>query len=334
MSEGSQPSSPPFRLVVLMPVFQDWQVARLVCERLDQELARLPDVESTVVLVDDGSPSGLHGWSPFTPATLRRLEALRLRRNVGHQRAIAMGLCHIHDNKTCDAVVVMDADGEDRPEDAVRLVEHLRSSPGRIVFAQRRRRMEGPVFRLGYLSYRLLHRCLTGVSVQVGNFSIVPFAGLSRLVSMAELWNHYAGAVFRSRLPHTRVPMDRGARLGGRSQMGGLVPLVMHGIGGIATFHDVVATRILLGSVGAMVILALALGSVLAVRFGTDRAVPGWATYTVGLLLVLSVQLGSTAFGLVLSLISNRLAATVVPARDYRVFVAGTETLWSGADGG
>jgi polyisoprenyl-phosphate glycosyltransferase len=333
MSEGRQPSSP-FRLIVLMPVFEDWQVARLVCERLDKELARLPGVESTVLLVDDGSPSGLLGWSPFTPATLRRLEALRLRRNLGHQRAIATGLCHIHDHRTCDAVVVMDADGEDRPEDAVRLVEHLLSSPEQIVFAQRRRRTEGPVFRLGYLWYRVLHRCLTGVSVQVGNFSVVPCAALSRLVTMAELWNHYAGAVFRSKLPHTQVPLDRGPRLGGRSQMGGLVPLVMHGIGGIATFHDVVATRILLASVGTMVLLAIALGAVLAIRFGTDRAVPGWATYTVGLLLVLSVQLGSTAFGLVLSLISNRLAATVVPARDYGVFVAGTDTLWSPPDGG
>jgi hypothetical protein len=33
MTAGSQPSSPPFRLIVLMPVFEDWQVAGLRAPR-------------------------------------------------------------------------------------------------------------------------------------------------------------------------------------------------------------------------------------------------------------------------------------------------------------
>jgi hypothetical protein len=66
---------------------------------------------------------------------------------------------------------------------------------------------------------------------------------------------------------------------------------------------------------------------VIAVRFGTTLAVPGWATYTAGLLLVLSIQISTAAFGLVLSLISGRLGSTFIPCRDYAVFAGAVEKL-------
>lgn len=307
-----------------MPVFRDFDAAAVVCRALDAELQRLPAVEARVLLVDDGSPMGTAGWSAFTPEALTRIDVLSLRRNVGHQRAIAVALCELAESGTADAVLVMDADGEDRPQDVAKLLAELDAQPGVMVFAERRKRLEGLVFRSGYLGYRLLHRLLTGVPVRVGNFSVLPASALARLVSMSELWNHYAGAALRSRLPQRRVPLDRGTRAMGRSQMGGLISLVMHGISGIATFHDVVATRLLVASVAVVCLLSAALGTVVVIKFATPLAIPGWATYTAGLLLVLAIQVASVAFSLVLSLISGRTAATFIPCRDYRIFVAGT----------
>ncbi|HTQ05956.1 MAG TPA: glycosyltransferase [Polyangiaceae bacterium] len=324
----TETETPPLRLVVLMPVFDDFAAASLVCQALDHELSRVERLETTVLLLDDGSPAGLEGWTAFTPARLARIDVLRLRRNLGHQRAIAVGLCHVAAAAACDAVLVMDADGEDRPADVPRLIAELRGTPNAMIFAERRKRLEGVVFRLGYFAYRTLHRGLTGIAVRVGNFSLIPARALPRLTCMAELWNHYAGAALRSRWPQRRVPLDRGSRVHGRSRMGGLIPLVTHGIAGIATFHDVVATRILVASMGLMAFLGAAMLAVLAVRFGTSLAIPGWATYTLGLLLILSIQVTTFAFGLVLSLISTRPAATVVPCRDYGVFMGDIDSLW------
>lgn len=325
----SQAPKAPLRLTVLMPVFQDFAAANLVCRAVDAELSRVADVEARILLVDDGTLGGQAAWSPFTPQSLRGIDILELRRNLGHQRAIAVGLCHLHDRAACDAVLVMDADGEDRAEDVPRLLEELRRSPDSMVFAERRKRLEGGVFRLGYLLYRLFHRCLTGIPVRVGNFSVIPAAALPRLVCMSELWNHYAGAALRSRWPQRRLPTDRGSRVVGQSRMGGLIALVMHGIGGIAIFHDIVATRLLVASVGVMGLIAAALLAVVGIRFGTTLAIPGWATYAAGLLLIVSIQVSTAAFGLVLSLISGRTGATFVPCRDYPVFVGTKRLLWS-----
>lgn len=321
--------SAPLRLVILMPVFEDFEAASLVCQALDRELARVESLDVSVMLLDDGSPSGLAGWTAFAPATLARIDVLHLRRNLGHQRAIAVGLCHVAAAGVCDAVLVMDADGEDRPVDVPRLLAELRSTPNMMIFAERRKRLEGSVFKLGYWAYRTLHRILTGIPVRVGNFSLIPAGVLPRLTCMSELWNHYAGAALRSRGPQRRIALDRGSRVHGSSRMGGLIPLVTHGIAGIATFHDVVATRILVASVGLMSFLGAGMLAVLAVRFCTNLAVPGWATYTLGLLLILSIQVTTFAFGLVLSLISTRPAASVVPCRDYGIFVGAIAALWS-----
>jgi hypothetical protein len=221
----------------------------------------------------------------------------------------------------------MDSDGEDRPDHVPLLLAEFAHTPEAMIFAERRKRMEGVVFRLGYASYRALHRVLTGIPVRVGNFSLLPASCLTRLVCMAELWNHYAGAATRSRIPQRRLPLDRGSRLLGHSKMGGVVPLVMHGIAGIATFQDIVATRLVLASAGIAAVLAAAMLVVLFIRFETALAIPGWATYTTGLLLLLSIQILTIAFSLVLSLVSTRVAATFVPCRDYGMFIERVEVL-------
>jgi glycosyltransferase involved in cell wall biosynthesis len=310
----------PFSLVILMPVYRDWESASLLCRKLDEQFAQLGTVTAKVLLVDDGSPDGMAGWEPFAPRHLQSVEALQLRRNVGHQRAIAVGLCYLQDHFPCDSVVIMDADGEDRPEDVTRLVRQALERPGRILFAQRRRRMEGRVFRAGYSTYRLLHHVLTGVPVRVGNFSVLPYSALRRLTCMPELWNHYAGAVFTSRLGFDALPIDRGTRYRGQSHMN-MVALVSHGLSGIASFQEAVGTRVLLATAAGSALLIAALIAVVAVRFLTGLAVPGWATYTAGFLLILLLQLVGLSFSLVFMLVTNRVNSTFLPARDYPFFV-------------
>ena len=100
-----------------------------------------------------------------------------------------------------------------------------------------------------------------------------------------------------------------------------VVSLVAHGIAGIATFHEIVATRILISNVIGLFFLLVALGAVIGIRLWTDRAIPGWATYATGLILVLFMQFLAVSFSLVFSLISNRSSTVFMPFRDYAVFV-------------
>jgi hypothetical protein len=257
----------------------------------------------------------------FPPPAQVQIEVLQLQANLGHQRAICVGICYINEHLPCDAIVVMDADGEDRPEDAVRLIQLAISRPAIALLAERRRRFAGVTFGLGYAIFRIVHLLLTGIPVRVGNFSLLPRSMLPTLTRMPELWNHYAGAVIKSRVRRDQVPMDRGRRLKGRSKMN-ITSLVTHGIAGIATFSETVTTRILLANFFFVVLLGIVLAIVVGLRILTDLAIPGWATYTVGIILILVVQSLSISFGLVFSQISNRTRMEFIPIRDYAPFVA------------
>jgi glycosyltransferase involved in cell wall biosynthesis len=312
---------PPLRLVVLMPVRDDWPSASELSRRLDKAVSSYACIIE-IFLVDDGSLQKYNRddfQSHFS--VVRAIRVLRLRRNLGHQRAIAIGLAYIQKTTSCDAVLVMDSDGEDTPQGVVDLLNAYSETHGATaIFAERTRRSESLVFRLFYHLYRFLHRGLTGVSVRVGNFSILPSEYLNTLVAMSELWNHYAAAVFRSKLPFTMIPIPRGARIAGTSRMN-FAALVSHGLSAISVFGDIVGVRLLIGSLMGSLLAGLGIVLVAIIRLFTNRAIPGWATYATGALAIIMIQFIAIAASFTFFLLSSRSNLGFVPFRDYSLFV-------------
>ncbi len=305
---------------MVAPVHDDAAAAAYLLGHLDRAFA-LTDVTLRVLLVDDGSPVPLAQQLELPAGA--SVEVLRLRRNVGHQRAIALGTAYVQEHLPCDALLVMDADGEDRPEDAVKLVARCRALlDGSVVFAERTRRSESALFQMFYRLYQVLHWALTGVRVRVGNFSVVPAARLAALVTLPALWNHYAAAIFQARLPRELVPTVRGARYFGRSKMN-FVGLVVHGLQAISVFVEVVAVRLLLSVGAAAGACAAALALLLAAGLAGWWHGPAWAPFAMCGLLALALCVTLGCFGLTLGLLAQRNSFDFVPVRDYHFFVEG-----------
>ncbi len=305
---------------VLIPIFNDWQALGELLPALERELAT-NDLAVRVLVVDDGSSQ--QGTCMRQPEWrgIRSLELLRLRRNMGHQRAIAVGLCHLVDHHAGRGCVVMDGDGQDKPTDVPRLMSASGASPdGQAVFGSRLRRSEGITFAFFYHLYRLVHWLLTGVPVRIGNFSYLPWRDAKCLAVCWELWNHYAAAVIHARIPFHTVPCARGDRLTGQSKMNP-VALVVHGLSAMAVFSDRIGVRVLALSGALSALAVLGIGAVLAVKWGTSLAVPGWPTSAMGLLLVVvgELVLLSTLFTFII--LSGRSTSAVIPLRDYEIFV-------------
>lgn len=313
----------------MMPVLDDWPSAAVLLRHLDKAIAASGYIV-TILLVDDGSVQQCdYGEFQSDFAIIRRIQLLRLRRNLGPQRAIAIGLAHIHKSLSCDVVLVMDADGEDTPAGAAQLLRAYSESHGQtVIFAERIRRSESMLFRFFYRLYRVLHRWLTGIRVRVGNFSILSSGSLDTLVSMSELWNHYAAAVFRSRIPFRMLPVPRGKRIAGTSHMN-FPSLVSHGLSAISVVADIVGARLLIASLCTSVLGGLGILAVIAIRIFTDRAVPGWATYTTGVFVIIMIQLITIATSFTFFVLSNRTNLGFMPFRDYSLFIKDAVDIYS-----
>lgn len=316
-------------LVLLIPVYNDWESLQLLVPEIDRALADVPG-RARVVVIDDGSTQALP--ATFPPGGLRRIgrvDRLALRRNLGHQRALAIGLCHVWEHCPCDAVLVMDGDGEDAPADIPRLVERYRAEGGaKVIFAERARRSESLLFRMCYQMYRAAHLLLTGIHVKVGNFSLVPRAMLSRLVVVSDLWNHYAASVFKARLAHTGVPTRRATRLQGKSRMN-FVALVVHGLSALSVFSDLAGVRLLIFSGLVMLVGLVSLVLTLGVRLLTGAVVGMWMAVCGGIVIVLLLQIGAFALLACFITLGARNNAAFIPQRDYRFFVDGMTTLYN-----
>lgn len=317
------------RLVVLVPVFNDWQAVSMLLAEIDLEASRL-DWSVAAVLVDDGSTQ------QFPPELrskaydgLEAIRVIRLRRNLGHQRAIAIGLAWLNSEAAFDAVVVMDGDGEDDPTDIRRLLANFdKMGGGHIVFAERARRAEGLAFRFFYRLYRVLHRALTGVAVRVGNYSILPAEAVDSLVTASDLWNHFSASIFKARLPFVTVPTARRRRLTGSSKMN-FTSLVVHGLSAISVFGERVGIRGMVFASSFLLLTAFLLVLVVTVRTLTSAAIPGWASLSSGLLLLVALQLliGVTIFSFIV--LASRESSSFLPVRDHGYFVRSVTSLWN-----
>src|ERR1700730_8830666 len=321
-----KPVAPVTRIAVVTPVLDDWACfASLVGEISAQFTGSA--IEFHICAVDDGSVAG------FDPARLSLpkdscivgIEIRRLALNLGHQRAIAVGLCELSRRDDIDAVLVMDSDGEDRPGDIAALVKASRIAPANIVLAQRAKRCESLGFRLWYRLYKLVFHGLTGHDISFGNYSLLPMAAVRRLVHMPELWNNLAASILRSRMRCTPVATTRGRRYDGRSRMS-LVSLIVHGLSAMSVHIDTIFVRVLLTS---GVIAAASIVGILAiaiVRFASNLAIPGWATTVVDDLMIILLQTLRLVVAASLMMLAGRSSRPIIPIADAGQFVAERES--------
>ena len=314
---------PEVDLVILIPVFNDWEAVGMLLDRVGPVFNGRPE-KVRVLLIDDGSvqPAPAEwrtdGWTRF-----ERVDVLELRRNLGHQRALAVGLCHVEANIPCRTVLVMDGDGEDAPSDIPRLLDRLNEEGGqRVIFAERTKRSESFLFRFFYRIYRSLHLLLTGIQVRVGNFSAMPYPLLRRLVAVSELWNHYAAAVFKARLPYSLLPTQRANRLAGRPQMN-FVALVIHGLSAISVFSDRVGVRMLIAATVLFVTSLVSLAGMFFASLVSSWTAPSWAVWSAGLALIVAVQIFMLLAVFVFVTLGGREGSSFLPLRDYVYYIGG-----------
>jgi len=301
------------RMIVVTPVFEDTEASSI----LFSELAKTFGSDIHVVAVDDGSvrqPLLLDGMLAAGISG----EIVTLKRNVGHQRAIAIGLAYIADQfPDADRVIVMDSDGEDLPQTIAVLTAELDKGDVDVVVAERKSRIETLRFKAFYVVYKGLFKLLTGRKISFGNFMALDKVAVHRLAAMGELATHVAGTVLMSRLRWRTHALDRGPRYAGQSKMN-FVGLALHGFKALMIFAEDVLVRVGIACAAVAVLALLGSGFAIVLKF-LGFATPGWFSVAFGLLLLVFLQTGAITL-MTLMLTGITRSSTVLPI-DYKLLV-------------
>jgi polyisoprenyl-phosphate glycosyltransferase len=277
------------RILIVTPVFEDSKAS----EQLFSELVNHFGDQVYIVAIEDGSINHPLNIDQFKLAGANGV-LINLRRNYGHQVAIAVGINHVQKIMAeNDILVVMDSDGEDIPKTIPILIDKIKADKFEVAVAERRKRYETLFFKTFYFFYKNLFRIMTGKKILFGNFMALKYSAVQRIASFRSLPTHLAATILASRLRIGLCPIDRGQRYSGESKMN-LVSLVLHAFKGLMIFVEDVLVRV--GIACASIAFCSFLGIMMAtiLKF-LGFSTPGWFSVALGILVLMLLQTGALA---------------------------------------
>ena len=228
------------KFIILIPLFNDWKsVSKLLNEINSQVINWNADV--SVIIVNDASTEARSGLES-NYKKIKSVKILNMKENRVHQRCIASGLKYICENEDFDRVIVMDADGEDRPEELNDFFNKAQENSKMTITGNRFKRSEGIVFKILYEVHKLLTLVFTGKLIKFGNFTCLPKDHVKQLIQKPYLWNSYSSSVVRTINDRTFIPSKRGLRYVLPSKIN-FTGLVFHSLAIISVFRNTVIIR-------------------------------------------------------------------------------------------
>ena len=225
---------------ILIPVFNDWESLLSLLNNIHTlKINNIAHIK--VLIVDDCSTEILNKKIEFD--SFKDIEIIKNSKNIGHGKSIAHGINYISKKNDFDYLIVMDGDGEDRPEEVKELILKSIDLPSLTITANRIKRSESAFFKLSYHLHKILTLVLTGYSIKFGNFMCIPRQDLNLIVSNKNLSVSFSGTIAKFIKNKTFIPSMRGVRYYGPTKMS-FIKLIRHSLLIISTFRKEAALRL------------------------------------------------------------------------------------------
>ena len=283
------------KVSVVIPCYNEQEVLPELFRRLGAA-AETWAYDWNIICVDDGSRD--QTWPMLVAQQARdpRWGALSLARNFGHQTAVSVGIYHADG----DAVIVMDADLQDPPEELARFIQKWREG-FEVVYAIREKRKEGWLKKFCYwLFYRLLARVTPfEIPLDSGDFCIMDRKVVAVLKRMPERSRFVRGLRAWAGFRQAGLAYERHARVAGAAKYDfrKLLTLALDGIFSFSTMPLTLVAQVGmwisgLSFLGIIWVLATKLFSGVFSRHGFPP-VQGFTTIVICILFLGGIQMMS-----------------------------------------
>jgi glycosyltransferase involved in cell wall biosynthesis len=211
---------------ISIPVFNDWDSLATLLSKIDAlKLNALGNIE--VLIIDDCSTEILTKKIEFK--SFDNIEIRKNAQNIGHGKSIANGIQYLVKKNDFDYLIVMDGDGEDRPEEIKELMLKSITFSSSTITANRIKRSESFLFKSFYILHKILTLILTGNSIKFGNFMCLPKKDLNLISSNKSLFVSFSGTISKFIKNKKQIPSIRGIRYHGPTKMS-FLKLIRHSL--------------------------------------------------------------------------------------------------------
>ena len=230
------------KFTILIPIFNDWESLEKLLNKINDNIKKIKEAQFDCVIINDCST--IKKLKIKIPSQINSIRIINMSKNKGHARCNAFGIKYLSNDTDLDYLILMDGDGEDRPEEIELLVNKVLNEPNKSVVAKRIKRSEGFLFQMLYIIHKYLTLFTTGKLVNFGNYSCLIKSDIKKLSIKGSLWSSYSGTFKKNIENYNEVNSTRGTRYFGPSQMS-LFKLLVHSLSIIAVFRY----RVLISSI-------------------------------------------------------------------------------------
>tara|TARA_B110000881_G_scaffold215224_1_gene228935 strand:+ start:261 stop:1133 length:873 start_codon:yes stop_codon:yes gene_type:complete len=221
------------KFIILIPIYNDWESLAKLLKNISENIKNIKGAQFNCIIINDCST--ITSPKIKIPSEINSIKIIHMSKNKGHARCNAFGIKYLSENSDFDYLILMDGDGEDRPEEIKLLVDKILLDPNKSVVAKRVKRSEGLIFQMLYRFHKYLTLFTTCKLINFGNYSCLTKNDLKTLSTKASLWSSFSGSFKYNIKNYNEVNSIRGMRYFGPTQMS-LFKLVIHSFSIIAVF--------------------------------------------------------------------------------------------------
>lgn len=230
------------KIYIVLPTYNDWKSLEKVLEILNLRLKNLKK-DIYILIINDCSKEKFKKTKNFK--NFKKIIVLNLKKNLGSQKAIYVGLKYLQ-KKITDynnvIISILDSDGEDDPKALKKLIQITERKKDFFIFASRKGRTENRFLKILNNARLYITLILTGKFINFGNFSSFPSSLLKRITLNDDIFLAFSSGVAKNYSKLFLYNVKKNKRFYDTSKVN-IKFLIIHSIKIISVFYKIVFLR-------------------------------------------------------------------------------------------
>ena len=221
--------------IILIPVYNDGKSLNKLLEKIDLHLQDILDFETEILILNDNSSEKI-AIDKKKFQNLEKINILNVKKNLGSQKIIALGLKFIKDSEQNFFITVIDSDGEDNPFEIKKMLETAIKNIDYVITSNRKSRKESIIIKILYKIHLILTFVFSFKWISFGNFTTFNSQNIDKILSNGNSWLAHSSAVIKN-CKIKRLYAKREKRYFDKSKLS-LINLIEHSLRINAVFSE------------------------------------------------------------------------------------------------
>jgi len=183
--------------IIIIPIYNDWKSLNKLLFQLNENLKNYKNLETEILIINDNSTDQINIKKDSLPS-IKKISIIALNKNLGSQKAIAVGLFYLKDKEKDSFITIMDGDGEDDPLQINNMLEEAKKNQDFIITSNRKKRQESLTIQILYKIHLIITFIFSLKWISFGNFSTFSSKNISKILSNNNSWYAHSSSVLNN----------------------------------------------------------------------------------------------------------------------------------------